>query len=104
MTDRLKIQKKCQVQAFVFLVNLRHCPFFYTRFGLEEGVKLRVAYCKRKSDGRYIVDCSAPVEMRQYDDLKEEYEKNAQATLREAEKIIRKEPEHWLMLHPVWEK
>jgi lauroyl/myristoyl acyltransferase len=41
--------------------------------------------------------------MRQYDDLKEEYEKNAQATLREAEKIIRKEPEHWLMLHPVWE-
>ncbi|HPX65025.1 MAG TPA: lysophospholipid acyltransferase family protein [Anaerolineaceae bacterium] len=78
-------------------------PVFYTRFGLEEGVKLRVAYCKRKSDGRYIVDCSAPVEMRQYDDLKEEYEKNAQATLREAEKIIRKEPEHWLMLHPVWE-
>ena len=79
-------------------------PVFYTRFALEDGVKLRVANCVRKSDGRYLVDCSVPVEMRRYDDLKQEYEQNAQATLREAEKAIREEPEQWLMLHPVWEK
>jgi len=77
-------------------------PVFYTRFGLEDGVKMRVAYCARQSDGRYLVDCSAPIEMRQYKKLEEEYEQNAQAILSKAEKVIRKEPEQWLMLHPVW--
>lgn len=79
-------------------------PVFYTRFGLEEGVRTRMGYCIKQEDGRYYVDCTDPIPMRRYPDLKDEYELNAQAVLKEAEKVISQDPGQWLMLHLVWDE
>ncbi len=77
-------------------------PVFYTRFGLEEGVKVRVGFGSLQEDGTYVVDCSDPIPMQRYDDIKEEYEKNTERVLKIAEIAIRERLEQWLMLHPVW--
>lgn len=77
-------------------------PVFYTRFGLEEGVRVRVACCVRKENGDYYIECSDPIPMKQYDKLNEEYENNAQAVLKVAEDMISQNPDQWLMLYPVW--
>ncbi len=78
-------------------------PVFYTRFGLEEGVRVRVGYVLRQEDGSYWVECSDPIPMQRYDDLQEEYEKNTERVLQAVEEVIRENAEQWLMLHPVWE-
>lgn len=78
-------------------------PVFYTRFALEEGVRLRVGYVLRQADGKYRVDCTDPIPMQRYDDLQEVYEKNTGRVLQAVEEVIRQNAEQWLMLHPVWE-
>lgn len=79
-------------------------PVFYTRFGLEKGVRVRVAYCLHQEDGTYMIDCSDPIPMQHYKDLKEEYEHNTERVLQFAEKAIKQKLEQWLMLYPVWAK
>ncbi len=78
-------------------------PVFYTRYGLEEGVMVRVGACLYKEDGRYHVVCSDPIPMQKHENLKEEFEQNTEAVLKVAEELISKNLAQWMMLHPVWD-
>lgn len=78
-------------------------PVFYTRYGLEAGVRMRVGACLRQADGRYHVVCSDPIPMQKHENLKHEFEKNTEAVLKVAEDLISKNLDQWMMLHPVWD-
>jgi lauroyl/myristoyl acyltransferase len=77
-------------------------PVAYIRLALEENAPVVVVAPYTKPDGSYILESSAPIEMKPDTSLQVELIQNAEAVLAEAEKMIAKATHQWSMFYPVW--
>lgn len=77
-------------------------PVSYVRLGIMTNSPVVVIACQSTECGKYLVDCSEPIEMKSNVDITTEIEQNAQRALREAEEFIKTTPHQWSMFYPVW--
>ncbi len=77
-------------------------PVFHIRLALKHHIPITVLGGCRKEDGHYCVFASEPIELQPYPDLVEETVKNAETILSVIAQFIRKAPDQWAMLYPVW--
>lgn len=77
-------------------------PVSYVRLGIMTNSPVVVVACQSTGRGKYVVDCSEPIEMKPNVDVINEIEQNAQRALFEAEKFIKVAPSQWSMFYPVW--
>lgn len=77
-------------------------PVFHIRLALKHDLPITVIGGCRQPDGRYFVWASEPVPLERRPDLVEETVTNAEAVLSVVGKYIRRAPDQWAMLYPVW--
>jgi len=77
-------------------------PVTYVRLGIQTSSPVVVVATQTLGMGKYMVDCSEPIEMIPNPDVILEIELNAQNALREAENFIKMTPSQWSMFYPVW--
>jgi len=77
-------------------------PVFYTRLALKTRVPVYVVAVSTLPDGKYLLDCSEPIEMIPGADPHEETRLNAERVLKAGEIFIRNHPDQWSMFYPVW--
>jgi lauroyl/myristoyl acyltransferase len=75
---------------------------FYIQLAIRAQVPVMVVTTNFLPDGRYHVVISGPIAMESYPDREMEVLRNAEKVLSVAEGIIRKVPEQWQMVNPVW--
>jgi KDO2-lipid IV(A) lauroyltransferase len=79
-----------------------HLPVTYVRMALEANAPVFVFAATHQSDGKYCLEGSDPIWMEPGENLEDEILSNAHKVLAVAEDIIKKYPEQWAMLYPVW--
>lgn len=79
-----------------------HLPVAYVRMALEADAPVFVFAAAYLPSGKYYLEGSPPIYMKQKDNLEEEILFNAHQVLKEAELIIKKYPQQWAMFYPVW--
>lgn len=77
-------------------------PVMHILLALKAQVPVKVTYAQMKSDGRYHIDITEPIEMESYPDRHQEIILNAERVLSVAEAAIRQAPQQWAMFYPVW--
>ena len=77
-------------------------PTEHIYMALRAGVPVVVVGSLLEADGLYHVYASPPIEMERHADRSEEACSNAERVLAEAEQLIRKAPQQWLIFQPVW--
>jgi lauroyl/myristoyl acyltransferase len=79
-----------------------HLPSHHIFLALKAQVPVVVAASHRQKTGGYLLCASEPLEMDSHPDRNTELCHNAEKVLREAEKMIRQDPQQWLVPLPVW--
>ena len=77
-------------------------PVMHILLALKAHVPIEVTYAQMKTDGRYHIDITEPIEMESYPDRHQEIILNAERVLSVAEAAIRQAPQQWVMFYPVW--
>lgn len=78
-------------------------PVTYVNLAAQGGADFVVVACQAISPkGKYVVECSDVIHFQHLADKDQEYTVNAECLLKEAEKMIRHNPEQWSMFYPVW--
>jgi len=77
-------------------------PTSYVRLALQTQSAVVVIAAHGLPEENYHVECSDPIYMEPNEDPVREIEMNAEKTLCEAEKFIKKYPTQWAMTYPVW--
>lgn len=92
--------------------NPKYCPRFFGRaaslptdyiyLASKARVPVVIMAAIQQADGKYHVMTSEPIEMEEYQDNATANLRNAEKVLRRAEDFIRLAPEQWNMFLPVW--
>ena len=69
---------------------------------LEADVQIIAVAAEFRTDGRYHLHISEPLDLVHNDDPDQEIRINGEAVLRVLESYIRDAPGQWLMYYPVW--
>jgi lauroyl/myristoyl acyltransferase len=77
-------------------------PVFHVRLARRHDLPITVVGARRGEDGHYHVWASDPIPMERRPDLVEETVGNAESVLRVIAGVVRKAPDQWAMLYPVW--
>jgi lauroyl/myristoyl acyltransferase len=77
-------------------------PTGHIRLSLKADVEVAVAATHMKSNGKYKLSISQPIELKRFPDSKREIKYNAETVLKVVEKYILQAPDQWLMYYPVW--
>lgn len=77
-------------------------PVAYTRLALQAGVPVVLVSAVTKEKGQYLLYMSKPIWMKTSKEITNEYLRNTEAVLEQAEYIIDKYPTQWSMFYPVW--
>ena len=85
-----------------FFGRLSPLPAGHIRMALEAGVPIIAVAAEFRTDERYHLRVSEPIDLVYHDDPDQEIRINGEAVLRVLEDYIRDVPGQWLMYYPVW--
>lgn len=77
-------------------------PDGHVQLALRTGANLITCYAVRQPDNSCLVQIEPPVEMEKSGDFERDVRANVRKVVARMEGWIRRYPEQWLMLHPVW--
>jgi phosphatidylinositol dimannoside acyltransferase len=77
-------------------------PVTYVNLASQGAADFVVVACQSTSRGNYTTECSDIIPFQHAADKDLEYIVNADLVLKEAEKMIRLNPQQWSMFYPVW--
>jgi lauroyl/myristoyl acyltransferase len=77
-------------------------PSLHVFLALKARVPVVLAASRSKETGGYHLYASAPIEMDPHPDRNTELQRNGEKILKEAEKMIRQDPQQWLVPITVW--
>ena len=86
----------------IFFGNPAPLPIHHIFLALKAHVPVVIVAVLKRTDGKYHILFSEPIEMVPHADRRMEMMINAENTLRVAESFIRQDPSQWAMTFPVW--
>jgi KDO2-lipid IV(A) lauroyltransferase len=90
-------------EPFPFFGHPARLPSGHVRLALKTGAVVSIAYCTLSPETqRYTMNLEPPMEMVRTGNRDEELQLNMERILAALERIIRRWPEQWQMLVPVW--
>ena len=86
----------------IFFGRPTSLPVHYVTLAVRANVPVVVAAVRRKSEGGYLIVRSNFIQIKRFNDRREELTCNAERILSYAEDFIRAAPEQWAMFYPLW--
>jgi KDO2-lipid IV(A) lauroyltransferase len=69
---------------------------------LKTGAPILPVWCRRQPDNLYIAEVEAPIEVSRTGDTQRDIQVTTERIVQFFERIIRREPDQWLVFLPVW--
>jgi lauroyl/myristoyl acyltransferase len=69
---------------------------------LKTGAPILPVWCRRQPDNLYIAEVEEPIEVSRTGDTQRDIQVTTERIVRFFERIIRREPDQWLVFLPVW--
>src|SRR5213082_1466323 len=69
---------------------------------LKTGAPILPVWCRRQTDNLYIAEVEAPIEVSRTGDTQRDIQVTTERIVQFFERIIRREPDQWLVFLPVW--
>src|SRR5207248_9295263 len=69
---------------------------------LKAGGAILPVWCRRQTDNLYIAEVEAPIEVSRTGDTQRDIQVTTERIVQFFERIIRREPDQWLVFLPVW--
>jgi lauroyl/myristoyl acyltransferase len=86
----------------IFFGHPAHLPVHYVHLALEADVPILLMAAIQLPDGIYHICVSPVIHMRRLKERKKETLYNAEAVLEIASEFIRRDPEQWNVVQPIW--
>ncbi len=69
---------------------------------LKTGAPILPVWCRRQTDNLYVAEVEAPIEVSRTGDTQRDIQVTTERIVQFFERIIRREPDQWLVFLPVW--
>src|SRR6202158_3529625 len=78
------------------------CPSGPAALALKTGAPILPVWCRRQPDNVYVAEIEAPIEVSRTGDQQRDIQVTTERIVQFFERIIRREPDQWLVFLPVW--
>jgi lauroyl/myristoyl acyltransferase len=96
------IQRRKSSHRISFFGRPSDLPAGYISLALAADVPVIILSIHMKGDGIYGHEFIGPIQLEQHSSRRETITKNAEEILKHNETLISRNPDQWLMYHPVW--